>query len=395
MPTTRLDIEPRVLKWARHSAGLDEATASKRIGISDSALAKWEDGTQRPTLVQLRKAARAYRRPLAVFLLTDPPNEQGFDALSDFRAPDRRRLPSPELIETFRRGLAQREVLIELHEISPGSVPEPRPLPDVSAQGSSEEIGSAIRRFLSLSMANQQRAATPGAALNLWIGAVEAAGIIVIQAGGIERNEMNGFSISEWPFPVIALNGADTPRRRLFTLTHELAHLVLNLGGLCDLHDVGVERRQHGFDVEQRCNAIGAAALLPADALTSDVLVTGRPQAYAWPLGDLEALSRKYGASSEAVLLRLVSLDRATWDTYQDRKVELDDAYERAREDERRRNRESTGGPSYYVIKARDVGHGYASSVLDAYRNDRISPLDVAEYLGIRFSQLPAFEAAV
>ena len=33
--------------------------------------------------------------------------------------------------------------------------------------------------------------------------------------------------------------------------------------------------------------------------------------------------------------------------------------------------------------------------VFDAYRSDRISPLEVADYLGIRFSQLSALEAVV
>ena len=93
--------------------------------------------------------------------------------------------------------------------------------------------------------------------------------------------------------------------------------------------------------------------------------------------------------------MRLVDLGRATWDVYWERKPSLDAAYEEAREQERQQNREADRRPPYYVVKARDLGHGYASSVIGAYESDRISSLDVADYLGIRYSQLEKLEAVL
>ena len=351
-------------------------------------------------VVQLRKTGKAYGRPLAVLLLAHPPNERGFDALRDFRRADTRPSePSPELLREVRRAVAQREVLLDLYEISPASTAAPSSLPDLGASRDPDTSGERLRSFIGVELAEQRRAARARSELSLWIDAIEAKAILVMQTRGVDSAEMQGFSLSDWPFPVIALNGSDQPRRRLFTLLHELAHLALNLGGLCDLQESqqrSSARVAADREIEHRCNAIAASVLLPRRALLQDVAERRDAVANQWPLADLATLSAKYGVSSEAVLLRLVDLGEASWDLYWSRKPQLDLAYQAVRDRERQRNRESDGGPSYYVVKARDIGHGYAASVLDAYRGDRISSLDVADYLGgIRFSQLSSFEAVV
>ncbi|HET9059612.1 MAG TPA: hypothetical protein VFN61_06800, partial [Acidimicrobiales bacterium] len=93
-------------------------------------------------------------------------------------------------------------------------------------------------------------------------------------------------------------------------------------------------------------------------------------------------------------LLRLISLGKADWDTYHLRKPEFEQQYEDARQRERERRRASDNGPSYYVVKARDLGHGYITTVLDAYEQRVISSLDAADYLEVRFDQIPKLEEA-
>jgi Zn-dependent peptidase ImmA (M78 family) len=123
-------------------------------------------------------------------------------------------------------------------------------------------------------------------------------------------------------------------------------------------------------------------------------LVRSAPSGYPWTLGDLEVLSQRYGASSEAVLLRLVSLGLADWRLYWSRKRQLESAYSAARERERERQQESEGGPSFHVVKARNLGHGYVNAVLDAFHARAISSLDAADYLDVRFDQLARLEQA-
>jgi Zn-dependent peptidase ImmA (M78 family) len=109
----------------------------------------------------------------------------------------------------------------------------------------------------------------------------------------------------------------------------------------------------------------------------------------------LRPLSHRFGASSEAVLIRLIDVNKANWDLYAERKTEFETIYAERRRQEKEKRREREGGPSYYLVKARDLGHAYVSSVLDAYQSRAISSLDVTDYLNVRFEQLPKLRQAL
>ena len=163
----------------------------------------------------------------------------------------------------------------------------------------------------------------------------------------------------------------------------------MNRSGLCDLHEGRKSNRPPRVDaIEQYCNAIAGAILMPADLMKADPTVQ-QGRGSDWPLEVLRLLSRRFGASSESILLRLVDLEFASWEVYWDRKAELDVIYEQVRREKKAKAAESEGGPSYYVVKARDLGHGYISSVLEAYRAKAISSLDVSDYLDVKYEQLP------
>src|SRR3989304_8903670 len=107
-------VNPDILIWARNSAGLDVETAANKIPVKEDRLTSWEAGPARPTVKQLRKLAGAYKRPLAVFFLPEPPRD--FQPMHDFR-----RLPgevagvqSAELRYEIRKAIARRSIALEL-----------------------------------------------------------------------------------------------------------------------------------------------------------------------------------------------------------------------------------------------------------------------------------------
>jgi transcriptional regulator with XRE-family HTH domain len=85
MTTQRVSdvVKPALLRWARETSGLTTEETAKKIGVKPERLAEWEEGTLRPTVAQLRKAADVYKRPFAVFFLCDPPAQPV--PLHDFR----------------------------------------------------------------------------------------------------------------------------------------------------------------------------------------------------------------------------------------------------------------------------------------------------------------------
>ena len=280
---------------------------------------------------------------------------------------------SPELRKALRRAHTQREVFLELADIAPGVLAPSVAPPQLAPDEDEEAAGLKLRDYLDISLKSQRSFKDRYAALNGWVAAVESRGIIVIQTERVRVDEVRGFSISEWPYPVIALNGSDAPHAKVFTLLHELAHLASNLGGLCDLYD----RR---LDIERRCNEIAASALLPKEALPL------HPGDDEWSLDRLRELVTTFNVSTQAILLRLVGLRRASWQEYWGILDQI--------QEHRSGTNEDTSGSSdtifadFYRIKARNLGRRYVRSVLDAYDTHDLSAADVIDYLDIKYSQI-------
>jgi len=385
-----------VITWARVRAGYREADlAAKRLSVSEATLSSWESGEKQPTIKQLRNMTKVYHRPLAVLLLPEPPKD--FDPISDFRTMTlgRPRVWSPALTASFQRAESQRETFLEIAELAPAVVPEPHE-PWRLPPGSTEDQAMRARRALGMSTWAPAIWRDANKALNNAIDAVEQLGIIVIHTQDVQTSEMRGLSISKWPFPVIALNGSDLPRPRLFTLLHELCHIGLSSGGLCDLHESrGRAHRSDNDEREHACNQFAAALLMPKALLLAQASVRDADQAKVWTPEELRDLGGLFGASSEATLLRLIFVGKATWDTYWIVKPQLDELYEQFRREQKARQQAASGGPNYYTVKARDLGHGYVATVLSVYESRAISSLDVADYLDVRFDQVDRLSKAV
>lgn len=380
MPSITALVEPSLLIWARQTANLEPLAADRKIGVPEGRVTEWENGTTLPTIKQLRDAAAVYRRPLGVFYLPEPP--AGFETMRDFR-----RIIGAEsaewsvaLHDEYRRAHAQREVLLEIAELD-GIEPPSRwrlsGLADANAA-----IAAAARGVLN--SASPLEFPTAGADeyrhLAYWITAVEALGVMVIQTRGgqVETDEMRAFSLYFEQVPVIALNGADWPRGRLFSLIHEYAHLLLHTSGLCDTttdaRAVTEDRR-----LEARCNALAAEILMPAADVLADAMVAERRPGHEWTMQELIDAAKPFGVSVESFLRRLVTLDRVPIEFYR--------AFREGRSERDLRGNRSSGG-NFYVTKARDLGRAYVRTVTDAHSRNVIDSATAAAYLDAKVDQI-------
>lgn len=375
---------PTVLAWARDTAGLTLAVAAKRAHVSEERLASWERGDANPTVSQLRLLAAAYKRPLALFYLPEPP--RAFTAMHDYR-----RLPdadtqgkSPELLLEIRKAWNRRDVALELCE----GLDEPIPtLPDLALpQNDPERAGELLRGALGVTVEDQARWSNENDAFKNWRAAVERLGILVFQALDVPIEEARGFSMALFPLPVIAVNIKDTPRGRCFTLLHELAHVFLRQSSICDFHEAA--QTPADAQTEAFCNHVAAAVLLPRDAFLADPLV--RPHMGPWQDETLIALVRRFaGASQEAIIRRLVILGRATPEFYEHKRAELLDIYR-----QRRANQAQSGGfAPHHQLALTSAGRPYTALVMEGYHRDRITASDVADYLDVRLKHLPEIES--
>jgi Zn-dependent peptidase ImmA (M78 family) len=192
---------------------------------------------------------------------------------------------------------------------------------------------------------------------------------------------MRGAALSFDQLPVIILNGADAPAGRSFTLMHELTHLLLRQGGICDL--APSDDQTPDAKVERFCNAVAAAVLMPASQVLALLGDRGKRD---WTLDELGLLAKPFCVSREALLVRLVTLGRASQQHYLALRSQFREEYLRFKQSQRK---DGDGGPSPAVMAIRNLGRPFVRLVLDAYEGDRIDLSTVSDYLGVKLRHLP------
>ena len=373
---------PSVLAWARQMAGLELEDAAHKVGVKLDRLESWERGQRRPTIMQLRKLADVYKRPLALFFLAQPPPNEV--APSDFRRfdPQAGEPLSPELRLAIRDARVRREAALELLDELDEQAPQFGLYADLSENP--EDVGARVRNVLTGGAG--PTSGDTRLAFNFWRTAAEAAGVLVFQAEDVGIDEMRGLSIAERPLPAVVLNIKDAYAGRSFSLLHELTHVLLNRGGLCLLEEAGprtlVQR------LEAFCNRAAGAALVPAETLLREP-ETPKKRAPDIPDTDIDALSRRYAVSAETVLRRLVILDRVALEFYRRKREEYQRQYQQLRQ------RPAGGFPSRAILAVARAGKLFTQLVLEAYDSDRITGSDVADLLGERLKHLERIRGAV
>lgn len=373
-------INPELLRWARESIHLNAHQAAEKIGVSPNRLADWEDGTDRPSMPQLRKASEVYKRPVAAFYLPNPPRD--FHVPHDFRraAGKHGGELSPELMIELRRVQFNRATAVALTDND--DYPVRALLGSVKVNGTAHQVGARVRSLLGVSESVQAGWQTPYVALNAWKDAIERLGVLVFHFERVDVSEARGLSVAEYPLPFIALNGRDSPQARVFTLIHEFCHLMSRTSGICDT----AERiRVAGPDdeVEAFCNRVAGEALVPPQTLLDHPAVARHGPGSAWTSAELAEIADFFKVSREVVLRRLLHLGRTTRSFYEKFRRDL------AAHPPRRQ----TARIAYPRRVLRRVGQPFARIVIGAYYSERITGNELAEYLGARLKYLPKIES--
>ncbi|HWB79964.1 MAG TPA: XRE family transcriptional regulator [Nannocystaceae bacterium] len=370
-------VKPELLAWARTSAKLTEAALAKKIDVDAATISAWERGDGAPTIPKLRQIAEACRRPLLVFYLPAPPTD--FTPIRDYRRIDPMLSPSDSsaLALEIRRAQERREAALELARL----LGEPPALAGLRAEGSDPANAAAqVRTQLEVPVGTQMGWRDSGKALRTWRATLERFGILIFQMSRVAVQDVRAFSIGASPFPVIVVNGADSDNGRVFSLMHELGHVLLGEGGQCR-----VRREDEGADatgrVEAFCNAFAGELLVPAAALTGHALVRGHSDKQ-WSDADLEELARTFSVSRVVIARRLLSLGRASQKFYQ----EVHDKYATVDQAKPKPKKKAgkEGGPDYYRVRVATLGRSYIRLVFSGLAEGRISELDAAGFLGVK-----------
>jgi Zn-dependent peptidase ImmA (M78 family)/DNA-binding XRE family transcriptional regulator len=376
-------VKPALLVWARESAGFSQEAVAKKLHIKPEKLGAWEKGEKRPTVKQLRKLGQIYKRPLAVFYLQEKPLD--FQPLRDFRQISG--LSSfrniAQLNFEIRRAAFRRQAALNLLDDLNDKPPDFQPKINISDD--SEAVGFKIRDIMGISLEEQSEWSTDYQAFNWWRAAIERNGILVFQCSGIKTEEMRGFSITQFPLPVIGLNIRDAPKGRIFTLLHELTHIMLGESGICDIQEE-YQRHPSEQEFEVFCNNAAGAALVPKEYLLNESIVAAKSDIEAWTDDELTALSRKFKASREVILRRLLISGRTTEQFYRFKREQFQVEYEKLK-------KKPEGFVPPYLKAISGAGLTFVRLVLNGYHQEKITSSDLSDYLEIKLKHLPKIES--
>ncbi len=365
-------IKPEVLKWARERRiRLEINHAAKKLKIDPERLEAWENGTEQPTIAQLKKIAKLYRTHISIFYLSEPPTD--FHPLTDYRVlPERFAIDTEQvyrlnanIIEAFER----REVFIELYELLEEVPPEVTL--NIGRHENPGQVAEKIIEFLEPDRTQLRAANDPYAALKFWKQTVESKGILVCQTSvnthlSVELETVRGFCLAERPFPVIVVNPKDSPYGRIFTLIHELVHIAL---GESVIQNTNFEAANApNLDpIEVFCNQVAAEVLVSEDELLEIVNLETFQE-------DLPRASKFFHVSPEVIMRRLQTLGAISRRDYQ--------AYRSQQLAKYRDAPERGGGAAPYHNRLLNTsGEYFARIAFTAYYEQKITRAELASVL--------------
>jgi Zn-dependent peptidase ImmA (M78 family) len=375
MPSIEVPVQPKVLIWARESIGKGIEEAAKKLDMTPEEFLEFETGTKKPRLTQLEKLANLYKRPVAALLLSKPPPLPPLP--KDFRTLPYKKPFSSETLLALRRARRLQNLADELakelnYEIRRNftevKLPEREKISDTA-----ETLAIEERTRLGINIEDQFNWKDNIQALDEWRSVIERLGVLVFQLR-MPVDETRGFTLTEGSFPIIVINGKDSHNGRIFTLFHEYCHLMLHDTGVCG------EMMKSDLEIEIFCNHYAGAFLVPGDSLLKHELIQPFKGSIEWPDDILDKLSKDFKVSNPVILRRLLELKRTTKDFYV-KKLE-----------EWRPHKSGGGGRDMARECLRNNGGTFVSLVLNAYGRERITPADVADYLGTRLQHIPEIE---
>ncbi len=379
-------FNPRIFEWARSTAGLSLEEAAHAIGLKDAhgvsgpnRLGLLEAGKEEPSRPTLVKMAKAYRRPLLVFYLDEPPKKG--DRGQDFRT-----LPggveplyNPVLDALLRDIRGRQSILKSLLEDAEAE--RLRFVGSATLETPVQALSERITNHLKFDLRVFREQKTIEDAFGYLRAAAESSGIFVLLVGNLGSYHTNipietfrGFALADEIAPLVVVNDNDALSAWAFTALHEIAHLWLGATGVSGWVD--------GQPIEQYCNDVAAQILLPPRELEEFAQI-GKPGLEELAerisrFADQRNISRAMVAYR---VLRIGAINEKTWKQLRDLFYE-DWVAQQEREAIKQKARE--GGPSYYVVRRHRLGKALLGIADRSIREGVLTYTRAAKLLGVK-----------
>lgn len=374
-------INCEMLKWARERTPIKiEEIPLRMKEFSNEQIENWENGTEYPSVNQAKKLCNLYDIPFAALYLSKLPNVDNTTYI------DRRTYMdnlegdiSYELWKEINRLKSCRECAIELLNLE-----EYRNVfKDISPNFSINDISTKIREIFNIETPFKNKTAYSNNAFNYFRNKIESKGVMVLQIENISIKEIRGISLNYDILPIIAVNKNDSDRAKVFTLFHEIAHLVRRTSNLCL-----IDFNEREDEEEKICNNLAANILIPE--ITLDSIINGKDFSDDRVITNL---SDRYAVSKFVIIKRLYDLNKIDFVLYKSKYEKYLDIFNEIKKIKKKQGKKIIVTQDKKLISS--SGKLYPKIILNAYYEGKISFGEVCNTLNVNSRYIDNIERMV
>lgn len=366
-------INGKVLKWAREQINVsisDVVSKLKSKRITDDLLISWEEGKSFPSVSILKKLAELYKFKFTIFYLPEVPKK--IKPIRNFR---RLSFSNPGNLVFLIRDLQSKQGWLSEYFIKK-SLPINR---FVGINHIDSSIDSVIKSLNNIGLKpSNYWAKKPDYMLKDFINIIEKNNIFISMTSGINNVntidvcDARGFAISDKYTPFIFINSKDDIKARIFTLVHELLHVIFNKQ---DILDIPNDRE------EIICNRITAEFLLPKQIFED----TWKLYKQTDDINEvLNKLSKFFNSSLIFTLIRARELDLLSNNDFKRIRSDLE------RSKKITKTKETSFG-NYFSSQAKRNSKQFSRYVLKAFEDKDIRFTDVYNLIHVKYDKLDKY----
>ena len=246
----------------------------------------------------------------------------------------------------------------------------------------SGNVAIQLRKMLNVDLKVQKKMRKLEDAFEFWRDCFHQLGIYVFKSA-FKDETVSGFCLYDKEFPIIYINNSFSSSRQIFTLFHELYHLIRQTSGIDLLNDKFLNTYENVTNVaiERTCNHFAGEFLVPDDDF--DIVIRNISPTDA----SISRLANTYCVSREVILRKFLDRKKISNEEYQVKREEFNSDYFRAKEG-KKEGRKSQG--DYSNTQAVYKGRHYLELAYGKYYQNLIGITQLSRYLNMK---IPSIEA--
>lgn len=371
--SVRVPVKPALISWALEQASVEPGD----LRLGDKVMG-WLEGSLQPTLKQLQDFAKSTHVPFGYLMMSEPPVLE--KPLPDFRRRDERsRRYSQELTDEIY-AQQRKQIWFRDYALDQG-LDVVDWVGSASLSDAPETVAMHLREQWSFFTAS--RAQKYVESRKEVFTFLENQGVLVSVAGyfgstrrPFDTQEFSGFSLSDEYAPLIFVNGKESHAAQVFTMFHEVGHLVLGESGVSD----DAEENGRSNRSERWCDEFASAFLMPAGEVS-------RLAPRSLSEDAVLLVAKHFRVSALALLNRLRDLKLISFEQWS---VAYPEFEAQALDVLRQKTEKGSSGGEFYKSHPFVVGPRFARAVYREARSGRLSYPDAQRLLGVR--QTKTFE---